>query len=304
MYSGIRRNQIAYLRCPDDGHELAVATANVDASGAIVQGALTCASCARRFEIRDGIVIMRVDATAHDESRKEERQRDQDAQQAGFAWEAESASAAEIDATLAALEPLREKTVLELGCGCGRYTHRLARQAETVIAVDFSLESLRRLASRLERQDPVALVCADVTLFKVAPGGFDRALSTLTSNLPTAEHRRALNRLAASALGAEGRFVFSAHYLGLRERLHGEQKDGHYPGSGIYRYLFGFSELRTETLSHFDDVRCRRIQVLVPLLGRVRSLARALSRIGEHIPGLNRFAGLLLVTARRPRSQS
>jgi SAM-dependent methyltransferase len=304
MYSGIRKNQIAFLRCPDDGHELAVAKADVDAAGAIVQGSLACVRCDRCFEVRDGIIIMRNDASVHTESRNEELQRDQDARQAEFAWEEDSASASEIDSTLAALDPLEQMSVLELGCGCGRYTHRLARRAENVIAVDFSIGSLRRLAARLRPQDPVALVCADVTQFKVAPGAFDRALSTLTSNLPTAEHRSALNRLAASALGAEGRFVFSAHYLGLRERLHGEQKAGHYPGSGIYRYLFGFREVRTETLFHFDDVRCRRIQVLVPLLGRLKSLARVLSRIGEHVPGLNRFAGLLLVTARRPRAHS
>lgn len=300
MYSGLNRKLVSLLRCSEDGEPLKVAAVEEEVAGALVRGSLCCTACGRRFEVLDGIVLLRVEGDVHEESRREERQRDRDAHEASSDWGEDRASHSELVATLAALQASR-KTILELGCGRGRFTKRIAGEAASVVAVDFSLQSLRRLAARLQPEDPVVLVCADVTHLQVAPGIFDRVLATLASNLPTAAHREGVNRLAATALRTDGCFVSTGHYFGLRQRLKGEKKEGHYRNGGIYRRLFGLREMRAEAARHFDEVSCRRIQVLVPFLGRIPAVSYPLARIGEHLPFVNLFAELLLVTARRPR---
>jgi len=266
------------------------------------EGALRCANCQAAYPVRDGIAIMCATDEMNPDSRYEREQRDREAVQASFDWETLPWSRTEMLSTLAALRPISGTALLELGCGCGRYTHLLARQAEALIAVDFSIHSLRQLATRLGPADPVALVCADIARFEVASRAFDRVLSTATSNLPTLRHRDVMYWLAGRALVRGGKFVFSAHYLGLRERFQRQaQKSGYYDSNRIYRYLFGLRELRDEVRPHFDRVRCRRIQISLPFASRLGLPPVATSRIAEFISGLNRFASLLLVTAREPR---
>jgi SAM-dependent methyltransferase len=301
MYAGLKPELVCFLCCHADCGILEVAGIEADAGGAIVHGSLACKSCARRYPVRDGIVIMGATDEMHPDSRYEREQRDREAVQASFDWETLPWSRAEMLSTLAALRPISGTVLLELGCGCGRYTHLLARQAAALIAVDFSIQSLRQLATRLGPADPVALVCADIMRFGVAGRAFDRVLSTATSNLPTPRHRDAMYRLAGRALVRGGKFVFSAHYLGLRERFHRQApKSGYYESNRIYRYLFGRRELRDEVRPHFYRVCCRRIQISLPFASRLGLPPAVTSRIAEFIPGLNRFASLLLVTTREP----
>ncbi len=298
MYAGILPELLHLIRCPLDAGELEFV--QPPSAAAVRSGSLRCTACAQTFPIEHGIAVLLPPGTMHVEGAFEKTQRDHDAVETNLAWEDEPASRSEMESTLTALEPLRDTTVLELGCGCGRYTHLFAT-ARAIVAVDFSIESLRRLASRLSSDLPVILICGDITCFKVAPGAFDRVFSTLTSNLPEAEHREQLYRLAGTALAAGGRFVSSAHYFGLRERWHREQKSGHYAGSNIYRRCFGSQELRAETLRFFGDVTCRRIVVLLPFISRLGLAMSGLARVAESIPAVNWFASLLLVTASKPR---
>jgi len=202
--------------------------------------------------------------------------------------------------TLAAVEPLRGKVVLELGCGTGRYTEDLAQASKAVLAVDFSAESLRVLAAKLGAVDNVGLVQADVTRLALAGGAFDRAVSTLVSNLPTRAHREAMYRLVAEALHDEGSFLFSTHHYGLRERLRRVPQDGRYTPGGIYRRLFTRAEIGDELVPYFAARRSRPIQIALPLTTRLGLPLIPMSRVLERVPLLNRFGELLLVTARRP----
>jgi SAM-dependent methyltransferase len=301
MYAGLKQELIRFLRCHADRGALEVVGIEIDAGGAIVHGSLACKSCTRRYPVRDGIVIMFATDEMNPDSRYESEQRNREAVQASFDWETLPWSQMEMLSTFAALQPISGTALLELGCGCGRYTHLLARQAEALVAVDFSIQSLRQLATRLSPADPVALVCADIARFEVASCAFDRVFSTATSNLPTPRHRDAMYRLAGHALVRGGKFVFSTHYLGLRERFQRKApKSGYYDSNRIYRHLFGLRELRDEVRPHFSRVRCRRIQISLPFASRLGLPPVATSRIAEFISGLNRFASLLLVTAREP----
>jgi SAM-dependent methyltransferase len=134
-----------------------------------------------------------------------------------------------------------DSKLLEFGCGTGRYTFPLAKQYRFIVAVDFSQVALESIAGGVPG-DNVALVRADLEHFAVAPRSFDGVLSTLTSNLPTAERRRRLYELAAEALKDTGTFVSGLHYYGLRARLKRVAKEGYYNEGGIYRYYMTCNE--------------------------------------------------------------
>jgi SAM-dependent methyltransferase len=201
--------------------------------------------------------------------------------------------------TLKASAPLPGALVLELGAGTGRYSVPMAGQGARLLAVDFSFHSLRSLAQRVEAGWEIGLVEADCTALRVQPERFDLVASTLVSNLPTADHRSAIYRLAATALRPGGKFVFSAHHFGWRLRWRGLSQAGQYKPGGIYRYLFRHREIRGEVKQHFAQVECRPVQIHVPLLGRSRLRYHA-SRLAERVWPLNRLGDLLLVAARKP----
>lgn len=298
--TGLRPELISLLRCPADGGELSLVATSSNPQGHARSGSLQC-RCGQAFPIVDGIAVMLPGSALNSDSEYEKGQRDIAATEDDFGWENAIASQSEMEATLAALGPCEGKTVLELGSGRGRFT-RLMTGARAIVALDFSLESLRKVAARVDPAIPMILVCADVSWFRTQPGAFDRVFSTLTSNLPTREHRDAMNRLAAEALKADGAFVLSAHYFGLREWLHREPKDGYYPGSKIFRQLFTKAELHAEMQPYFGQQRHERIQVMLPLLARVGLGKWSSPRFAEKVPGMNLLAGLLLVTAKAPQS--
>jgi len=299
MAVGLRPELVSLIRCPADGSELQVQAATSSPSGGALTGELSCA-CGRRFPIVDGIAVMLPPSVLNSDSEYEQSQRDIAAQGDDFDWENDVASRSEMAATLAALGPCAGHDILELGCGRGRFT-RLMAQARAIVALDFSLESLRKVARRIDPAANILLVCADVTWFKTKPAAFDRVFSTLTSNLPTREHRDGMNRLAAEALRVDGRFVLSAHYFGLREWLHREPKGGYYPGSKIFRQLFTVRDLHGEMAPFFAMQRHERIQVMLPLLGRLGLGKWSSPRFAERLPGVNLLASLLLVTAAAPQ---
>jgi SAM-dependent methyltransferase len=238
------------------------------------------------------------------ESDYERRTRDRDAAASPPPGEPDAHDALEMRPTMESLGPLAGRTVLELGCGSGRYTRRLARSGADVVAVDFSRDSLEVLARTLPDEAEVSLVHGDVTRLRLAPASVDAALSTLVSNLPTAGHRDAMYRLAAAALRPGGRLVFSTHYYGLRDWMRRAPRASRYAGSGIYWRAFRAREVAREAGAHFADVRSRRVQIGIPGAGRLGLPALAVSEIASRIPLLRELANILLVTATRPRPGS
>lgn len=306
MSFGISRSLLADLRCPDDAAELLVESDAAESED-VVDGELVCTRCAGRFPITGGIVRFLDDGALDEESAFEKEIRNEHAIADGFELDRQygPVSRAELDPTIEALDLQPAHRLLELGCGNGRYTQRVSGMCEQVLAVDFSDEALVRLRHRLGQGGNVGLVQADITRFRVAPGSFDRALSTLVSNLPSRAHRDAMYRLAADALTPEGRFVFGTHLQGIRERLTGVPKDGRYPETKIYRYNFTLAECRSEPSTCFGRVTARPIQVFVPLLRRLpRPGLYRQSRILEHVPVLRGFGALSVCVASQPRSGS
>jgi SAM-dependent methyltransferase len=307
VYQGFPFELLSLVRCADDGGAL-----DGGAGARIIDdGIARCTSCSRVYRIERGILRL-LDRRALDAESVHEADLRDSVAAAGDYVEAfrttgpeRAFDRMEMRPTLAALAPLRDRLVLELGAGTGRYTVELVRRARAALVVDFSARSLETLAAKIDDADAharaVGLVQADVTRLRVAPRRFDRVFSTLMSNLPTRAHRDATYRLAASALRDDGVFVFSTHHYGWRQRVRGEPIEGRYTEGGIYRRLFTRREVLDEVGRCFDDPRSWPIQIALPFTYREGFPLLAVSTVAERLPLVSQLGSLLLATARRPR---
>jgi len=73
--------------------------------------------------------------------------------------------------------PPRVGDALEVGCGAGELTARLAARAERVIAIDLSHEMLAAARARCAGLANVELVGADALEYRLAPASFDAIAS-------------------------------------------------------------------------------------------------------------------------------
>jgi len=301
MQAGFPTALASLLRCPDDGGPLSISTPGGASPPAFLpEGALSCSTCGRRLSLSGGVLRLLHTKQLDGESASELQVREQ----SFHIPELRPIDEMQMQPTLAALRPLGGTVLFEMGCGTGRYTTLLAQACRAVVAVDFSLNRLAALAQQLAPQAPVALVQAEVTSLRVAPQMFQRVLSTLTQNLPGREHRLAMFRVAADALDASGRFVFSTHFCGIRDRLLGVPQAGRYDeqegDAGVFRYHMTHREVAREAAPYFSRVRSRPIQILLPFAAWLRLPLVALSRLAEYVPLLNQWGTLLLCVASRP----
>lgn len=294
------RDLISLLRCPEDGATLATAAdCEWEGSGQrLRQGHLACTHCRAVYPVRDGVVELLGGTRMHEESVREQATRDAISTKLDPLLDdwATDDQRMEIEPTMEALKLDPRLTVLELGCGDGRYTVPLARNARRVLALDFSMGAIRVAQRRLESKANVGFVQADVSRFKVERRAFDRVFSTLTSNLPTPAHREALHRLAAESLAPQGRYVGSMHHHGLLEALRRQPKAGHYR-NGIFREHFSVSDAAAQVKPHFREVHVQPVQIYLPLAGRLGISLVKQSRFAEHLPVANRLGKLVLSTA-------
>ena len=297
---------VSFVRCLYDGAELTLSEAysrTADDCDSVHSGSVVCLACGSVFRIEDGILNMLDQSSLDEESANEQRQRNESQSTFDTRGTAELRTHHEMEMlpTLEALPVTPSHSILEVGCGEGRYTTALAGRAN-VLAVDFSIGLLRVLQRRLPPgTENVGLVLGDVTTFKPAPGKFEYTLSTLTSNLPSRKHREALYRLAQTALLPNGRFVFSSHLQGIRKILAGQKKSDQYTPGGIYRYNFGLSEAAAEVRPYFKNVDAKPIQIYFPLSRSLGLPIVRLSRMLERLPIVNLLGELVLVKAEQPQ---
>ncbi|MDX1933989.1 MAG: methyltransferase domain-containing protein [Capsulimonadales bacterium] len=289
------------VRCTKDGG--ALETVSVSASETISNGKVRCRQCGRFYRIWDGILdLLGEDGPQDADSRHELELRDgsepilRGVQGTPPSWR----DVAEVDSTLREIGSPEGKTILELGCGPGIYTRRLAT-ADRLLAVDFSITALRRNLAQLPAGARVGLVRADVGTLRLTPNAFDLALTTLYSNLPTAELRRACNRTVAAALRPGGRYVVSAHHQDQRRILKKLPESGYYAEGGIFYQCFTPNSLKAD-LTDFRIEGMRPICVEVPFISRVPNdrLRAWVARQAAALPGVNRFGSILIAAVAKP----
>ena len=300
MQRGFPLELLPFVRCSGDAGVLTHRRA--DTTAFLPEGRVQCTGCGREFTIHDGILSLLGAGALHPESAFEMRSRD--AKNAAILsgsvaeWTSAIAEAIEVTPTLGAVGAGAGMTVLELGCGAGRYTLALADAAASVIAIDFSRPGLLVTRAKLAPTARVGLVQADVTKPYAAPRAFDRVLSTLHSNLPGRTQRMAALRLVAEALVPEGRAVISMHHYSGRDAVMGVPAEGRYADSGIFRYHMKRSEAVAESLPFFGRLQLVHISAGVPGL---RSVAAA--RAAARIPLVrSALARLFLAVSEAPKS--
>src|SRR5262249_12123465 len=96
----------------------------------------------------------------------------------------------EIPVTLAQMNLRPDDVLLEAGCGTGRLTPTFARRCRSVLAVDFSLESLRVCRRKLQAAGVTNadLIQADVCALPFRSGLFSNVVSCqVLEHIPTSE---------------------------------------------------------------------------------------------------------------------
>jgi ubiquinone/menaquinone biosynthesis C-methylase UbiE/uncharacterized protein YbaR (Trm112 family) len=298
MTRGFPLRLIDFIRCDKDAGALKPEEAELKES-AILEGGVRCIRCRTLYRINEGILDM-FDPCGllNDRSIFELKMRDS---MASSLFDHDSAEnneedAMEVPSTLRKMGRTVGKKILELGCGTGRFTRHLERGCDSLIAIDFSFDSLRVASKRISSNGKVGLVRADISNMKLKPESFDLSLSTLYSNLPTPEIRESSTRLVYEALKPGGRYILSAHHHDIRMVLKGAPKSGAYE-NGIFYQNFTSKSLRQELGDYFSKITMSTICIWLPYISRIGSARTLISRVSERIPLLNKLGALILATA-------
>jgi len=317
------RHILPLLRCRVDGGELILKEQSAVGSSGLTDGFLSCSRCRTEYRIESGILRMLPgDLSGENTHEIECKNQEYLAMSESFVsfpigWRSELKDRIEIPPHLEALGPLEGKRVLEFGCGDGRFTLLMAQLGAEVLAVDFSIEGLRRLSRNLssgvapttykvrprlsgsDLRGRVGLVQADASQFRAAPRSFDRALSA--TPLDGRDERMTMFRNISDALKDDGRFVGGVEHDDLRRRALGLPVARRYSPGGIFIEHFTTPAIRREVAPFFGRIRVRPIRAHVPFLQRLPiKLVTAVSLVIAAIPGLRQLGEILLMSAERP----
>lgn len=316
------RDLFPLLRCSRDAGPLVIVEELQSGAVGIIEARLRCGTCAAEYRIEDGIARL-LEGPLTPEGKHEIAIID-----GGHAcirpgpfvppalgWRSELNDLLEIPPHLAELEPLDSCRVLELGCGDGRFTMLMAQLGARVLAVDFSINALRKLAwwlpsgvaptayqpvgSSADLRGHVGLVQAEASHFHVAHRSFDRALSA--TPLDSRDERMRMYHTIADALTDEGRFIGGVEHDDLIRRLLGLPLARRYKEGGIFIEHFDIATMRREAAPFFSKLRIRPIRPLVPFVRRLPlwGAVGVLRTVGA-LPVLRHLGQILLFRAENP----
>ncbi len=318
------RELLPLLRCSRDGGQLDVSAELRSGPVGIIEAGMRCRTCSAEYTVQEGIARLMID-TPLPEDEHEMAIRDREYSQIrpghfvppSHGWRSELNDRVEIPPHLDALAPLDRRRVLEFGCGDGRLTMLMAQLKAQILAVDFSINALRKLAWRLpsglaptsyrlphgdegvDLRPRVGLVQAHASHFYVAPRSFDRALSA--TPLDGRDQRMAMYRTISDSLNDEGVFVGGVEHDDLTRRLLGLPIARRYSRGGIFIEHFDKATLRREAAPFFMDLDIRPIRPRVPTVQRLPlAWAIGVSRMAAALPIVRELGEILLLRARRP----
>lgn len=291
---------LSHVRCNKDAGILAVDEKASAGAKFIINGVVHCLDCGARYSIEEGILDLLEIATLQDErSQLEIQVRDAKAKTEVSPQNRGIDDILEMETSLVCLGMGAGRIILELGCGTGRFTRQLAQRFDAVLALDFSMESLRaNILTLASERDNVGFVRADINQLRLKSASFDAALSTLYSNLPTREMRMTCTKIVHDALKPKGRYVMSAHHQHLRRVLKRLPMADRYK-NGIFYQNFTKASLKQELALYFPHASLNSICISLPGISRFHRLSVLGSRIASRLPLFNRLGVLLLASATR-----
>jgi ubiquinone/menaquinone biosynthesis C-methylase UbiE/uncharacterized protein YbaR (Trm112 family) len=233
------------LCCPQDHGVLGVHIQE-STETEVLGGAMQCGVCGSAFPIDLGIprflTAQKNELCALQQTEMETRDNDYRASRDSHvdAWHAP-----EFDAIRAALGDSSGLSILDAGCGVGKF-NRALRNAERVLAIDFSWEALIRFQKPL--CSSLGLVQSDITRMPVRDHVFDVALSCqVLSHLPTPELRSQFLSELARVLKPGGRLILTAMHYSFRYRRKKVLQEAMKEGSFYHRFeVEEFRELLSE----------------------------------------------------------
>jgi SAM-dependent methyltransferase len=296
---GFPESLIESLVCQRDGGVLDLRTSDSE-NGEISKGVLACRLCKGQYRIENGILHV----LDHQSKLLETMQSEisvRDAEADTYDEKFSRRRSKEIPPTLEQIGSTDTLQVVEYGCGTGRLTREL--QARSILAVDFSIDSLRRMQVSLAPRQVVGRVLADVTTLQLRPQYFDIGVATqVYEHVPTPERRFGFLRNIASALTPGGRLVLSVYHFDARRRIRRLPQEGAHH-SGIFFHYFTRSELQRELREYFEIETMKLIDIDLPFvrqLGVSSEMRGGISRLVEKLPGLRQFAHLVIAACRNP----
>jgi len=172
----------------------------------------------------------------------------------------------------------RPDLVLDVGAGSGRITKEFAKSGAEIIALDYSVESLRTNKANSGAQ----VIAADMCYLPFRSSVFNEvvALSVLQL-IPTPKSRLEALKEVKRVLKPDSRFLVETYnYRPLYDGLIKRKKEGYYRSvPPVYYYRFHYNELYLILVSVFTKIiEFRAILILNPLmqgaLGNVNILAK------------------------------
>jgi uncharacterized protein YbaR (Trm112 family)/ubiquinone/menaquinone biosynthesis C-methylase UbiE len=227
-------NLLNCLCCPHDHGQLVLRTI-ASRAGDATEAELQCSVCRRAYPIEAGIPRFlsehQNELCALQKSEMDIRDREY---RTGSRGRVDAWHAPELDAVRAALGDCRGLSLLDAGCGVGKFT-RIVKNPDRFLGIDFSWEGL------VHFQKPsggtVGLVQGDVTRMPVQSHVFDVALSCqVLSHLPTAELRSRFLGELARVLKSDGRLILTAMHYSFRYRQKMIPQEAEENGSFYHRF--------------------------------------------------------------------
>jgi ubiquinone/menaquinone biosynthesis C-methylase UbiE/uncharacterized protein YbaR (Trm112 family) len=251
----MRAETLALLRCPA-GCACPLDVEREDGgSGALEEGLLRCTVCGAGYRVEEGIAAMLPAALRSEAAAPCPEVRHKRSEMAARDAQVESYDRMrglalfgklELPLTLGALRPRATDRILEAGCGTGRMTREFAARCGSLVAIDFSWESLRVCRRKLQAAGVgnVDLIQADVCRLPFVSGAFDRVVSCqVLEHVPTPESRAEMVRELGRTARPGAVVVVSAYRDSPMMRTFAG-KEGRHAG-GIYFYRFRRAELRS-----------------------------------------------------------
>jgi SAM-dependent methyltransferase len=166
----MKKEHLKYLQCPECGKSLSIESSSETESNRIHEGTLICRACGRTFPVKGGVPRFVPS--------------DNYATGFGLQWNRHAATQLDSHTGLPLTrdrffkatgwpKQMTGETILEVGCGAGRFTEQVTQTGAMVVSLDYSSSVDANYQSNGHR-DNVLIIQADAYKMPLAKASFDR----------------------------------------------------------------------------------------------------------------------------------